>query len=162
MRLVGKARAAGIHMIIATQRPSADVLTGIIKANLPATMAFMTTSDVNSRVILGQNGAEKLLGRGDGLLSLPDRAKLTRFQGAYIKDDEIEIIIDSVIRLYGGAKTSNPKVGKNVDLEESKIDDIDEIETVEPGEKELEDAPLFKDIDEDVDSELLSYICKEK
>lgn len=162
MRLVGKARAAGIHLIIATQRPSVDVVTGIIKANLPAAMAFATKSAIDSRVILDQGGAEKLLGEGDGLLLLPDRAKLTRFQGAYIKDDEIDIIIESVIKLYGGVKTSKPKVKIVVDLKECKAEDTDELEVVESEEKESEESPVFEDIDEDVDSELLSYICKEK
>jgi len=162
MRLVGKARAAGIHILIATQRPSVDVVTGIIKANLPAAMAFATKSAIDSRVILDQGGAEKLLGKGDGLLLLPDRAKLTRFQGAFINDDEIEIIIDSVIKLHGGANASNPKVKIVVDLKEEESKDTDELESVESEEKEREEAPVFEGIDEDVDVELLSYICKEK
>ncbi len=88
-RIAQMARATGIHVIIATQRPSVDVVTGLIKANFPARVAFMVTSQIDSRVILDVPGAERLLGRGDALLMLPDSAKLQRLQGCFVSDEEI-------------------------------------------------------------------------
>jgi S-DNA-T family DNA segregation ATPase FtsK/SpoIIIE len=91
-RLAQMARATGIHLILATQRPSTDVVTGLIKANFPTRVAFAVTSQIDSRVILDQPGAEKLLGRGDMLLMRPDVAKLFRVQGCWVADGEIENI----------------------------------------------------------------------
>jgi DNA segregation ATPase FtsK/SpoIIIE, S-DNA-T family len=92
-RLTQMARATGIHLIIATQRPSVNVLTGLIKANVPARIAFAVSSMIDSRVVLDMPGAEKLLGRGDMLYLPPDEAKPTRIQGAFI-DDEVKSIVD--------------------------------------------------------------------
>ncbi len=91
-RLAQLARAVGIHMIIATQRPSVDVITGVIKANFPARIAFQVASKVDSRTILDENGADKLLGRGDCLMMDPRKSKLVRGQGAWVQDKEIEKI----------------------------------------------------------------------
>jgi S-DNA-T family DNA segregation ATPase FtsK/SpoIIIE len=86
--LAQKARAAGIHLVIATQRPSVDVITGLIKANVPARIAFTVVSQIDSRTIIDQAGAEKLLGRGDLLYSIPEFTKPIRVQGALIGDSE--------------------------------------------------------------------------
>ncbi|KXS55935.1 MAG: hypothetical protein AMR96_05500 [Candidatus Adiutrix intracellularis] len=99
-RLAQKARAAGIHLILATQRPTVDVLTGIIKANLPTRIAFQVTSKIDSRTILDQIGAEKLLGKGDMLFLPPGVNKLRRLHGANVTDAEIKKVTDFV-RAWG-------------------------------------------------------------
>ncbi len=92
-RLAQMSRATGIHLVLATQRPSVDVITGLIKANFPSRIAFAVTSQIDSRVILDSPGAEKLLGRGDMLFMTPESAKLSRIQGAFVSDQEIDGII---------------------------------------------------------------------
>lgn len=94
VRLAQKARAAGIHLVIATQRPSVDVITGLIKANVPARIAFTVVSQVDSRTIIDQVGAEKLLGRGDLLFSIPEFTKPKRVQGSLISDGETTKVCD--------------------------------------------------------------------
>jgi S-DNA-T family DNA segregation ATPase FtsK/SpoIIIE len=93
-RLAQMARATGIHLVIATQRPSVDVITGLIKANFPSRVAFAVSSQVDSRVILDTPGAERLLGRGDMLYMAVDSARLVRMQGTYVSDREVERIVD--------------------------------------------------------------------
>lgn len=93
IRLAQMARAAGIHMILATQRPSVDVITGIIKANVPSRIAFAVSSGIDSRTIIDSNGAEKLLGRGDMLFVPVGENKPIRVQGAFISDEEVEHLV---------------------------------------------------------------------
>ncbi len=95
-RLAQKARAAGMHLVVATQRPSVDVITGLIKANIPSRIAFAVSSQIDSRTILDQIGAEKLLGKGDMLFYPASASKPTRVQGAFVSDSEVEKIVDFI------------------------------------------------------------------
>ena len=95
-RLAQKARAAGIHLILATQRPSVDVLTGLIKSNIPTRIAFQVSSRVDSRTILDQMGAEQLLGHGDMLYLPPGSAMPTRIHGAFVDDHEVHNVVDAL------------------------------------------------------------------
>lgn len=95
-RLAQMARAAGMHLIVATQRPSVDVITGVIKANIPSRIAFAVSSQVDSRTILDMQGAEKLVGKGDMLFNPMGMGKPVRIQGAFISDSEVNKVIDFV------------------------------------------------------------------
>ncbi|KAF9127546.1 hypothetical protein BGX30_014755 [Mortierella sp. GBA39] len=125
-RLAQMARAAGIHLIIATQRPSVDVITGVIKANIPSRIAFGVSSQVDSRTILDMAGAEKLLGRGDMLFMPMGASKPIRVQGAFMTDQEVEIIVNYV-RDQGEAKYDESLVPEVEETSQDADDQLDEL-----------------------------------
>lgn len=129
-RLAQKARAAGMHLVIATQRPSVDVITGLIKANIPSRIAFAVSSQVDSRTILDMVGAEKLLGKGDMLFYPAGASKPTRIQGAFISDSEVENIVNFL--------KANGEVKYNEDI-------LDSIENANKTEKDLEQEQMEDD-----------------
>ncbi len=107
-RLAQMSRATGIHLVIATQRPSVDVVTGLIKANFPARISFAVTSQVDSRVVLDTAGAETLLGQGDMLYMAPDSSKLVRLQGCFVSDEEIREVVRFWTRSHPTTETKPP------------------------------------------------------
>lgn len=125
-RLAQMARAAGIHLIIATQRPSVDVITGVIKANIPSRIAFGVSSQVDSRTILDSAGAEKLLGRGDMLFLPVGASKPLRIQGAFLTDQEVEAVCDFV-RKQGEAEYRTDLVPEIDEVQEQAQEHVDEL-----------------------------------
>ncbi len=115
VRIAQKARAVGIHLVLATQRPSVDVITGLIKANIPARIAFTVASQVDSRTILDQIGAEKLLGQGDMLMKTATMPKPKRIQGAWVMDDEVLKITDH-LRMQSAPQYNNDIISQPVQL----------------------------------------------
>jgi S-DNA-T family DNA segregation ATPase FtsK/SpoIIIE len=123
-------RAAGMHLVIATQRPSVNVITGVIKANIPSRIAFAVSSQIDSRVILDMAGAEKLLGKGDMLYYSPENPKPVRVQGVYVGDDEIEAVTDFI-----KAENTEPDYLEDVvpDTEEEEKEDSEELDALLKG-----------------------------
>jgi len=115
VRLAQKARAVGIHLVLATQRPSVDVITGLIKANIPARIAFTVASQVDSRTILDQAGAEKLLGKGDMLILTPSMSKPKRIQGAWVTDEEVGKVTDHM-RMQSAPQYNDEIISQPVQL----------------------------------------------
>ncbi|CDA30299.1 dNA segregation ATPase FtsK/SpoIIIE family [Clostridium sp. CAG:492] len=130
-RLAQKARAAGMHLVIATQRPSVDVITGLIKANVPSRIAFAVSSQVDSRTILDSTGAEKLLGKGDMLFYPVGASKPIRIQGAFVSDEEVEKIVDFI-------KANAGEVNYSEDI-------IESIEKSNKSDKELLESEACED-----------------
>ena len=140
-RLAQMARAAGMHLVIATQRPSVDVITGIIKANIPSRIAFAVSSQVDSRTILDSSGAEKLLGKGDMLFFPIGASKPTRIQGAFISDSEVENIVKYI-------KTD--EVNENTTSILEKIDNIDNPANNALNDEDDDTDPLLEEAIEEV------------
>ena len=138
-RILQKARAAGIHMILATQRPSVNVITGIIKANLPSRISFAVSSQVDSRTILDRGGAETLLGKGDMLFSPQGAPKPIRVQGAFISDEEVEILLD-YIRAQGQEVSENEELIDFIENDSREDDSSEEDEFLVKQDKLLPDA----------------------
>lgn len=135
MRITQMARAAGIHLIVATQRPSTDVITGVIKANIPSRISFAVSSQIDSRTILDTGGAEKLLGKGDMLYDPMGSSTLTRIQGAFISEEEVSKIVDFVIDQQ---KASYDENFMKLDSEPAKASvDKDDVDN---------DDPLYNDV----------------
>lgn len=132
MRITQMARAAGIHLIVATQRPSTDVITGVVKANIPSRISFSVSSSIDSRTILDMTGAEKLLGKGD-MLFLPQGENIPlRVQGTFISDDEIKSVVDYTI--------AQQKVHYDVSMENNEVGTINGVEM------DATEEPLYNDI----------------
>jgi S-DNA-T family DNA segregation ATPase FtsK/SpoIIIE len=131
-RLAQLSRATGIHLVVATQRPSVDVITGLIKANFPTRIAFAVSSQVDSRTIIDGAGAEKLLGRGDMLFMPTDASKPKRIQGSYVSDAEI----DRIVNWWGSDRFRH--------LVPDKLDHLLEEAEGEDHDKAVEEDPLFE------------------
>jgi len=140
VRLAQMARATGIHLVLATQRPSVEVITGLIKANVPTRITFQVSSQIDSRTVIDTSGAEKLLGAGDMLFASAKSAKITRIQGPYISEKEVQKVATFIIDQ--GKKLGDPQQALSQSLEES-------LERSEPGKDEGGASEFFGGADED-------------
>jgi len=142
VRLAQKARAVGIHLVLATQRPEVNVITGLIKANIPARISFQLKTQIDSRTIFGTGGAEKLLGQGDMLYSSAEASSLQRIQGVYVSEDEVKKVVHYLV---------NQKIQKGWDEIGEDLGEGNKKETVEMGALPLDlDTPLDADDDESI------------
>ncbi len=138
VRLAQLARATGIHLVLATQRPSVDVVTGLIKANFPTRIAFAVASQVDSRTVLDQGGAEKLLGKGDMLFLATDSQKPRRLQGVYVSDDET----DAIVNFWTSDRFEDLSPEKHDELLQEGERQVEEME--EPSEDDVPDDPMMQ------------------
>ncbi len=142
VRLAQKARAVGIHLVLATQRPEVNVITGLIKANIPARISFQLKTQIDSRTIFGTGGAEKLLGKGDMLYSSAESSNLQRIQGVYVSEDEVKKVVHYLV---------NQKIQKGWDEIGEDLGAGEKRETVEMGALPLDlDSPINGDDDESI------------
>jgi S-DNA-T family DNA segregation ATPase FtsK/SpoIIIE len=132
-RIAQMARATGIHLVIATQRPSVDVVTGLIKANFPSRISFAVTSQTDSRVIIDSVGAEKLLGRGDMLFMAPDSSKLLRLQGCFVSDKELA----ALVRYWKGVRLAREPVVADEVVQQQMWDEIEAVQALAAQQDEL-------------------------
>ena len=132
-RLAQLARAAGIHLVIATQRPSVNVITGLIKANMPSRIAFAVTSGIDSRTILDMNGAEKLLGKGDMLFNPQGVPKPIRVQGAFVSDKEVADVVEYITKMNGNARYNADVQQKLENMENSTSSNMISISDADAG-----------------------------
>jgi S-DNA-T family DNA segregation ATPase FtsK/SpoIIIE len=144
-RIAQMARATGIHLVIATQRPSVDVVTGLIKANFPTRIAFAVTSQIDSRVILDTPGAERLLGRGDMLYMAPDSPKLLRLQGCFVSDAEIR----NLVNFWRGAAVRQQTGGRETGEQDLTINESGRSKSSQPAPAETPWAGIVAEADKD-------------
>ncbi len=138
VRLAQKARAAGIHLVIATQKPTVDVITGLIKANVPSRIAFKVSNGTDSRVIIDENGAESLLGNGDMLYAPQNLSKPIRIQGAFVSDDEVNAVVDFL-------KNNNDGAEYNTEIETQIQNSENVTGSISSGEPDNSRDPLFEE-----------------
>ena len=140
MRITQMARAAGIHLIVATQRPSTDVITGVVKANIPSRISFAVSSGIDSRTILDRVGAEKLLGTGEMLFLPQGENTPIRVQGTFISDEEIKNVVDFVI------SQQKARYDETLTMDEEEMHATTMVDDVQGHGRDAEEEPLYNEI----------------